>query len=78
MTDTFFNLDEEPRRQLFGLPEHLRHSKKGHRILKNGMAGLQIMQSWVKSSQVFKLCHSGFLTRFSNRQKFRVKILPIH
>ena len=36
----------------FGLPDHLRHSKKGHRILKNGMVGLRIMQSWVKSSSI--------------------------
>ena len=27
----------------FGLPDHLRHSKKGHRILKNGMVGLRII-----------------------------------
>ena len=52
MTDTFFTLDEEPRPNCYGLPDHLRHSKKGHRILKNGMVGLRIMQSWVKSSSI--------------------------
>ena len=52
MTDTFFTLDEEPRRQLFWVARPFTPFQKGHRILKNGMVGLRIMQSWVKSSSI--------------------------